>query len=108
MQGGVEQLAKQLKKGKLKDEKKIRRRIGKLEERNKRAARFFHLTLRRYKGGARLSWNIDQEKLHQAELLDGCYTLKTDRTDLDEQALWSLYTMLGASGVPMGKSTEIM
>jgi transposase len=94
MQGGVEQLAKQLKNGKLKDEKKIQRRIGKLEERNKRAARFFHLTLRRYKGGARLSWNIDQEKLHQAELLDGCYTLKTDRTDLDEQALWSLYTML--------------
>jgi hypothetical protein len=68
--------------------------IGKLQERNKRAARFFHLTLRRYKRGARLSWNIDQEKLRQAELLDGCYTLKTDRTDLDEQAMWSLYTML--------------
>jgi transposase len=94
MQGSVEQLAEQLKNGRLKDEKKIQHRIGKLQERNKRAARFFHLTLRRYKAGARLSWNIDQEKLRQAQLLDGCYTLKTDRTDLDEQGLWSLYTML--------------
>ncbi len=94
MQSSVEQLAEQLKKGRIKDEKKIQRRIGKLQERNKRAARFFHFTLRRYKAGARLSWGIDQDKLRQAELLDGCYTLKTDRTDLDEQALWSLYTML--------------
>lgn len=38
----------------------------------------------------RLSWRIDQEKLPQAELLDDCYTLGTDWTDLDEKVLWSL------------------
>jgi transposase len=94
LEDGLKRLALQLKKGRLKDEKKIQRRIGKLEERHRRAARFFRITVRRYKGGMRLSWSIDEEKLRQAEQLDGCYTLKTDRRDLDEQTLWGLYTML--------------
>jgi len=94
LEGSVKRLALQVRNGRLKEENSIQRRIGKLEERNKRAARFFRISLRHYRGAARLSWRIDKETLRQAELLDGCYTLKTDRTDLDEQALWSLYTML--------------
>jgi transposase len=94
LQESMKRLAAQVSNGRLTEEKRIQRRIGELEERNKRAARFFYISLRHYRGAARLSWRIDEEKLRQAELLDGCYTLKSDRTDLDEQALWSLYTML--------------
>jgi transposase len=94
MEGGLKQLSQRVKKGRLTDEKKIQRSIGKLQERNKRAARFFHVTVRHSKGNARLSWKLDEEKLRQTALLDGCYTLQTDRSDLEEQSLWSLYTML--------------
>ena len=43
--GVVQRLAKQIDAGRIKDPQKIQRKIGKLQERNKRAARFFRITL---------------------------------------------------------------
>ena len=37
---------------------------------------------------------IDKQKLADAQTLDGVYILKTDRTDLESDKLWSLYMML--------------
>jgi len=94
MQEGLKRLEQQVERGKIKDPEKIQRRIGKLQERNKRAARFFRVQLREDERGAKLFWQTDAKKLLQAELLDGCYTLKTDRRDVGEETFWSLYTML--------------
>jgi len=94
MEEALQRLAKQVETGKTKDPQKIQRKIGKLQERNKRAARFFRITLLEDLQQSKLSWDIDKAKLEQAELLDGCYTLKTDREDVGEDAFWPLYTML--------------
>lgn len=94
MQESLQRLARQVERGRIKDPQKIQRRIGKLQERNKRAARFFQIELQVDESQAKLQWDMDSEKLRQAELLDGCYTLKTDRHDVAEETFWSLYTML--------------
>jgi len=94
MQEALQRLAQQVQQGRIKDEQKIQRRIGKLQERNKRAARLFRIELSEPGAQAKLSWDIDPQKLQQAQVLDGCYTLKTDRQDVGEDTLWTLYTML--------------
>ena len=41
-----------------------------------------------------LSWQpIDEKRAGKTEL-DGCYLLRTDRLDLDDQAIWRTYMML--------------
>jgi len=94
LEEALQRLANQVESGRIKDPQKIQRKIGKLQERNKRAARFFRITLREDQQKAKLSWDTDEQKLQQAELLDGCYTLKSDRGDVGEDTFWSLYTML--------------
>jgi transposase len=94
MQEALQRLSTQIESGRIKDPQKIQRKIGKLQERNKRAARFFRITLYEDQEKTELSWTIEDKKLQQAELLDGCYTLKTDRGDVEEDTFWPLYTML--------------
>ena len=94
MQEGLQRLQRQVEQGRIKDPQKIQRRIGKLQERHKRGARFFHIEVQQQESSARLHWQMEGQKLQEAELLDGCYTLKTDREDIGEQSFWSLFTML--------------
>jgi len=94
MEETLQRLGQQIDSGRIKDPQKIQRKIGKLQERNKRAARFFRIELIEDQERAKLSWDTDQQKLGQVELLDGCYTLKTDRDDVGEETFWPLYTML--------------
>ncbi len=94
MEEALQRLEQQVESGRIKDPQKIQRKIGKLEERNKRAARFFRIELSEDQEQAKLSWDTNGQKLRQAELLDGCYTLKTDRGDVGEDTFWPLYTML--------------
>jgi len=94
MREALGRLAHQVENGRLKSAQKIQRKIGRIQERNKRASRFFTIDLELQEGKARMLWSLDEKKLEQAELLDGCYVLKTDRTDLDQRALWTLYSML--------------
>jgi transposase len=94
MQEGLKRLGRQVEQGRIKEPQKIQRRIGKLQERHKRGARFFRIELQEQGGSARLHWEVDAQRLQEAELLDGCYTLKTDREDIPEDTFWTLFTML--------------
>ncbi len=94
MQEALRRLAQQVERGRLKSPEAIQRRIGKLQERYKRAGRFVHIELSAQAEALKLLWRIDEAKLKEAELLDGCYTLKSDRSDVGEETFWSLYTML--------------
>jgi transposase len=93
-------LAQELKKltertqaGKLSREK-VQERIGRLRQRYQRASRFFTTKLVDTERGVKLTSTVDEVKIGEAEMLDGVYILKTNRTDLDSARLWNLYMML--------------
>jgi transposase len=93
LEAEVGKLAERYAAGKLSKEK-AQTRIGKLRQRYQRASRFVRTEFVTEDGRSSLHVDIDQEKLSEAELLDGVYILKTDRDDLSTEQLWHLYMML--------------
>lgn len=81
------------KKGCTRNYQKVVERIGRLKEKYKRIARFYDITIEENDGLAKkISWHYLQEKSDQR--FSGSYFLRTDRTDLTEQEIWDIYTML--------------
>ena len=79
-------------KGRLKDENKIQRAIGRLQERYPRVARYYEIS---FDGGEKhLSWKELTDKKAIATKLDGSYVLKTDRQDLSADDVWRTYILL--------------
>jgi transposase len=85
-------LQQRVAKGRLKDQIKIQRSIGRLQERYPRVARYYEI-----------SYDADQKKFFWKELaekkaiakkLDGSYVLKTDRHDLTADEIWRTYILL--------------
>ena len=85
-------LQQRVAKGRLKDESKIQRSIGRLQERYPRVARYYEISC----GGAEknLSWKELADKKAIAKKLDGSYVLKTDRHDLTADEAWRTYILL--------------
>jgi transposase len=90
----LDKLAKRVAKKRLVDREKIVKAIGSLEARHPRARRFYDVSLEDRDGGLRLGWKRDEEIFQKAADLWGCYVLRTDEMDLDEQQLWHLYIRL--------------
>jgi transposase len=85
-------LQQRVAKGRLKDEKKIQRSIGRLQERYPRVARYYEIS---YDGDQKnLSWKELADRKAIAKKLDGSYVLKTDRQDLTADEIWRTYTLL--------------
>ena len=85
-------LEKRIETGRLKRQEDIHQAIGRLRERYPRVCRYYDIG---YKAETkRLSCLVRKEKLERAKQLDGCYLLKTDRTDLDGKEVWRTYTLL--------------
>jgi hypothetical protein len=81
------------KKGCTRNYQKVVERIGRLKEKYKRIARFYDITIEENDGLAKkISWHYLQEQSDQR--FSGSYFLRTDRTDLTEQEIWDIYTML--------------
>jgi len=78
--------------GRLKAEGKIQQAIGRLKERYPRVARFYEITYSEESG--QLSWQVDEARKQRAEELDGSYLLKTSRTDLTAEEIWTTYILL--------------
>lgn len=93
LQEALQKTAGQVASGKLTEEKALGR-IGRLRQRHQRASRFFITELEEQEGASQLRWSIDEKKLAQAQILDGIYIIRTDRSDLDSERLWGLYMML--------------
>ena len=82
------------KKGGTKKYPKVMERIGRLRERYPMIARFYKIEVT-CKGelADSITWTL--EKIDEAEIrFSGSYYLRSDREDLKEKELWSLYTML--------------
>ena len=74
----------------------ILKRIGRVIEKHKRVARFYEITVTEDKesgNAASITWKRKNEELLNQNFA-GSYFLKTSRTDLSEQEIWSLYITL--------------
>ena len=81
------------KKGCTKRYDKLLERIGRLKERYKQIARFYHIEVEQRNGLAiHIQWQYDKEQSDKR--YGGSYFLRTDRLDLSEKEIWSLYIML--------------
>jgi transposase len=78
--------------GRLKKEIKIGEAIGRLKQRYPRVARYH--TIGYDVAAGKLSHEPNAERKAKAELLDGGYLLRTDRTDLTAQEAWLMYMTL--------------
>jgi transposase len=96
---GLQALQKSIASGRLRKEADAQRRLGRLLQKNSRAARAFQVTIETLaapEGKARLkiTWHKDAEWSRYADLSEGCYLLRTNVTDLEPAALWKQYIQL--------------
>lgn len=92
LQADLDRLARRLAAGRLKDPLKIGEAIGRIKERYPRVARYWRIDYRPETTQLRL--RPDAPARAKAAMLDGCYLLKTDRTDLDAEEVWRTYILL--------------
>jgi len=91
----IKQVASALhKKHGTKNYDKVMQRIGRLKQKYSRIAAYYQIDVKRQgKNAVELTWTqIHQQRAE--ERFSGCYFLRTSRMDLDEQQIWSIYTML--------------
>ena len=73
----------------------IERRVGRLLQRNQRAARFYDIRVTATDdGAARLEWSRCEPAWNQARACDGCYVLRSNVIDWTAQELWQAYIQL--------------
>ena len=84
--------------GKLKDRQRAERRIGRLQERNSRAASLFTITVTETKTEKKkkLEMTVHKNEDRYRQLLEngGYYLLRTNWTEADPKTLWSTYIQL--------------
>jgi transposase len=97
IQEGLEQLqerCRRSKPGKL-EIGVVERSIGRLMQRNTRAASFFDVRVTKDGAGqTQLTWKRCEVPLSLAELRDGCYLLRTNVSDWAPEELWRAYIHL--------------
>ena len=72
----------------------IERRVGRLLERNQRAAKFYDVRVTLSDGAARIAWSRRESVWNQAQACDGCYVLRSNVTDWSAEELWRAYIQL--------------
>jgi transposase len=81
--------------GRLKDVSAAERRIGRLLQRNTRAAKLFDITLQKEESRKlALSWRRRKEVEDWVALSNGCYLLRSNIKDWSAQELWQAYIHL--------------
>ena len=96
---GLQRLQKSIAAGRLKNAGDAQRRLGRLLQKNSRAAKAFTVKIetlaeREGKAHLRITWAKDPEWARYADLSEGCYLLRTNVTELDPAALWKQYIQL--------------
>ena len=94
----LQRLAQQAQAGKARDRQKVERQIGRLLERNSRAASLFSIAVRETGQGkeARLSMEItkNEGRYQWAIETGGSYILRTNWDETDPKTLWNTYIQL--------------
>jgi len=82
------------KKGGAKSYERVLERLGRLREKYPTISQFYRVEVEQELGVVKkISWSIDKEEELKVRF-SGSYYLRSDRTDLDEKEIWSLYMML--------------
>ncbi len=87
-------MAGRAKQGKLKDRQKAERQIGRLLERNSRAASLFTIVVAEKDGRLSLDVKRNEERYKRALETGGNYILRTNWKETDPTTLWSTYIQL--------------
>ncbi|MBT9163242.1 MAG: hypothetical protein DDT24_00146 [Chloroflexi bacterium] len=92
---GLEATLSSLNKRKgIKRYEKVMQRLGRLRERYPTIAQFYQIEVEQELGIVKkITWSISEEEELKARF-SGSYYIRSDRSDLDERELWSLYMML--------------
>lgn len=91
---GLSRLAASVEKGNVKRREAVERRVGRLQERFPRAAKYYRVEYVTDDSGRRLLWQRNDERMKSAEKLDGGYILRTSKTDLTGDQIWRAYVLL--------------
>jgi transposase len=95
---GLGRLARRVQKARRRlDRGPLERQIGRLLQRNSRAAGRYLATLaedQSLPAGVRLDWSIRPEWEELARFSEGCYVLRTNVNDWNAEALWQTYIQL--------------
>ena len=98
IEAGLERMQRDLQRAQnRRDAAVLERRIGRLLERNSRAARAFQISVTEDRGhpsGLHLSWKRVEEWRDWSELSEGCYLLRSNITDQTPEQLWRTYIQL--------------
>ena len=82
------------KKGGTKKYDKVLQRIGRLQQKYARISQYYQIEVKQKNGKATsIIWKFIKKEQAE-ERFSGTYFLRTSRTDLNEQEIWSLYVML--------------
>ncbi len=87
-------LADQADKGRIRDRQKVERQIGRLLERNSRAASLFTVTVTEKNGRIAVDIKKNEERFQWAMETGGSYILRTNWTETDPKVLWKTYIQL--------------
>jgi transposase len=92
---GLEKIQQSCGTGRLKDSGVAERRVGRLLERNSRAAGLFDIEVQRDEvGNLTLIWQKKEDRTNWAQLSQGCYLLRSNIEDWSAEQLWQAYIHL--------------
>jgi transposase len=99
LEQGLQRLQQSAASGRLRDEAIAQQRLGRLLEKNWRAAKAFDVSIARLpqpEGRVRLrvSWQANTRWQQWNELSEGCYLLRTNLSETDPATLWKRYIQL--------------
>ena len=91
MEQGLEAMSKSAQSGRLRSAMAAHQRLGRLEEKNWRAAACFEVKIEEKEGRLTVTWKRDEQKKRD---LCGCYLLRTNVAETDPVKLWKQYIQL--------------
>jgi transposase len=87
-------LAERAEQGKIRDKQKVERQIGRLLERNSRAASLFTVTVTEKESRISIHVQKNEERYRRALDTGGSYILRTNWSKADPKTLWNTYIQL--------------
>jgi transposase len=87
-------LAERAEQGKIRDKQKVERQIGRLLERNSRAASLFVVTVTEKESRISIRIQKNEERYRRALDTGGSYILRTNWIETDPKTLWNTYIQL--------------
>ena len=95
IESGLSALSKSFRAGRIKEASVAERRIGRLLQRNSRAAGLYEIeVMKKKRGGLGLRWSKREDRHRWADLTRGCYVLRSNITDWSAEELWHAYIHL--------------